>query len=69
MNNDDYNPTFDRVETTSHALTLMVEVIRAQASLPHRTWCRNPQYQTVTRPKGRYFHWLSLGKSLGSKPE
>jgi hypothetical protein len=49
--------------------TLMVELIRAQASLPHRIWCRNPQRQTVTRPKGRHFQWLSLGKSLGSKPE
>ena len=42
---------------------------RAQASLPHRIWCRNPQRQTVTRPKGQHFQWLSSGKSLGSKPE
>src|SRR5262249_19223337 len=48
---------------------LKVGLIRAQASLPHRIWCRNPQYQTVTGPKGRHFQWLSLGKSLGSKPE
>jgi hypothetical protein len=53
----------------AHALTLMVGLIRVQASLPHRIWCRNPQRQTVTRPKGRHFQWLSSGKSLGSKPE
>jgi len=30
---------------------------------------QNPQCQTVTRPTGRHFQWLSLEKSLGSKPE
>src|SRR5262249_3810847 len=55
--------------TLAHALTLMVGLIRAQASLPHRIWYQNPQRQTVTRPKGPHFRWLSLGKSLGSKPE
>src|SRR6266508_1973669 len=46
---------------------VMVELGRAQASLPHRIWCRNPQRQTVTRPKGQHFQWLSSAKSLGSK--
>jgi hypothetical protein len=46
-----------------------VELIPAQAALVHRIWCRNPQRQTVTRPKGQHFQWLSSEKSLGSKPE
>jgi hypothetical protein len=54
---------------SAHTLTLKVGSIHAQASLPHRIWCRNPQRQKVTRPKGRHFQWLSSEKSLGSKSE
>ena len=45
--------------TLAHALTLMVGLIRAQASLPHRICCRNLQRQTVKKPKGRHFQWQS----------
>ena len=56
--------------TLAHTLTLMVGLIRAQASIPHRIWRRNPQSQTVTRPKGRHFQWLSSEEaSLGNTPE
>src|SRR5215467_13675924 len=33
----------------------LIGLIRAQAALPRRIWCRNPQRQTVTRPKDRHF--------------
>jgi hypothetical protein len=47
----------------------MAGLIRAQASLPHRIWCRNPQRQTVTRPqKGRHFQWAVFGEMVTFVP-
>jgi len=49
---------------TARALTLMVGLIRAQASLPHRICRRNPQRQTVTRTVASEAGFALPGASL-----